>query len=113
MAFKPPNYNREIEIELRSTTPNALNEGVENWSRVFKTWAAISYGTGSEQRTAAQTRGVQTATFLIRYTQISAGIGLTVASHRIRASDGVWNITAHNIVGRNDAIRITAVRDAP
>lgn len=98
-----------ITFERRTVTKNRLNEDVETWAEEFREWAATYYGSGSEQRAAAQTRGVQTASFEVLSNARTRAI--SVADHRIRFDGSVWNITAKHPIGANAGVRVTAVRE--
>ena len=102
--------NRRILIEKRTVTQNLLNEDVETWALSFQEYAAVYFGTGSEQRVAAQTKGSQSASFEVLSNSRTRAI--SVADHRIVFDGGVWDITANHGLGMNEGRRITAVREA-
>lgn len=81
---------------------------VESWVDVFDEYAAIYYGTGTEQRNAAQTQGEQAATFEVLSNQRTRD--LTVSNYRILHGGGVWNIRSLADIGFNEGRKINAVR---
>jgi head-tail adaptor len=55
--------DRRISIErFTETGRNSLNEPIMQWAEFAKLWAAVYFGTGAEQRAAAQTEATQAAT---------------------------------------------------
>lgn len=73
-----------------------------------KAWAAIYYGTGSEQRQAAQESAHQAASFEVLANSKTRAVSVT---DRI-VFDGEWDIISVIPIDRNSGIRITAVRKA-
>lgn len=102
--------DKRIAIEHRSVVEDDYGAEKENWTPYARPWASIYYGTGTEQREAAQRGGSQTASFEILSNSINRTI--SIVDHRIVAEGGIWNITAKQDLGRNAGIRLTAVRAA-
>lgn len=79
------------------------------WEEWCREWAAIYYGTGTEQRQAAQEQAAQSASFEVLSNDKTRAVSV---GDRIVYAGGNWDITAHNDLGLNDGVRITAVRAA-
>ena len=107
------NANRpfRIQIEGRSVTDDGLGGDVEAWEEIGEEYAAVYYGTGGEQREAAQRGGSQAASFEVLSNSLTRA--LTVADHRIIYGGGTWDINAVHDLGMNVGVRITAVRQKP
>ncbi|SEI68331.1 Phage head-tail joining protein [Sphingobium sp. AP50] len=87
------------------------------WNAVANPWANIAYGSGSEQREAAQIGGSQTASFAV----LNSGETKTVSVRdRIRyplsdpdpAKWPAWEISAVAELGFNEGFAFTATRVA-
>lgn len=79
------------------------------WAEWCQEYAAIYYGNGTEQRQAAQEQAAQTATFEVLSNDKTRAVSV---GDRVVYGGGNWDITAHNGLGLNDGVRITAVRAA-
>lgn len=106
MRSSPRHYL--ITIEERSVVDDGLGGEEETWSELGQEFAAIFYGTGSEQREAAQRSGSQAASFEVLSNSLTRS--LSVVDHRIVYGGGIWDISATQDMGLNDGVRITAVR---
>ena len=88
-----------------------------SWDELARPWANIAFGSGSEQREAAQMGGAQTASFAVL--QDGATLALSVRD-RIRyplsdpdpAKWPVWEIQAKAELGFNEGFALTATRVA-
>lgn len=89
---------------------NSHGDETEEWVDAFEEDAAIYYGTGAEQRNAAQTQGEQVATFEVLSN--SRTRELSVATYRIKYQGGAWDIHSASDIGLNVRRRINAVRAA-
>lgn len=89
----------------------------QDWREVARAWAGIVFGSGGEQREAAQQGGSQTATFYVAANDKTAA---TSVRDRIRypVSDRdprkwpVWEIQAVAELGFNEGFAFTAIRVA-
>lgn len=84
---------------------------VETWRNWFDEYAAIFYGTGTEQRAAAQLQGEQSASFEVLSNTRTRE--LTIADYRIVDRGVTWNIRALSDLGFNDGVKVTAIRSVP
>jgi len=104
--------NRPHKIEIQRAGP-PVDDGYTTIPGPWATWcmeyAAIYYGTGTEQRQAAQEQAAQTASFEVLSNAKTRAVSV---GDRIVYGGGNWDITAHNDLGLNDGVRITAVRAA-
>lgn len=101
-----------VTFEKRSVTQDAYSgHDIETWTPHFDEMAAIFYGTGTEQRAAAQLQGEQTASFEVLSN--SRTRELTIADYRIVERGAAWNIRALSDMGFNDGVKVTAVRAVP
>ncbi len=96
-----------IRIEVRSASEDGYGGEQEEWSLFGMSWAAVYYGTGSEQRAAAQEGAAQAASFEVPANQRTGAI--TATDHRIIFAGAAWDVTAKIPLGR-DGYRLTAVR---
>jgi head-tail adaptor len=81
-----------------------------NWTDYAPAYADIFYGTGSEQRAAAQESGSQVATFEVPSNARSRALTIT---DRIAYPPGTyWDITAVHDLGRNKGVHVTALKPA-
>lgn len=101
--------DKRITIERSTETRNALNEPVKTWAPYARPWASVYYGTGTEQRQAAQTQATQVATFEILSSTKNRSIEVT---DRIIFDGEIWEIRSIPRIGLNEGIKITAVRMA-
>lgn len=106
-------------IVQRSGAP--VDDGYTTLPGAWGTWttqrAAIFYGTGKEQREAAQESGSQAASFEVPSNSKTRAISVTdrlcyPVSDADPANWPVWDITAVNDLGFNEGVRITATRAA-
>lgn len=102
--------NKRIVIEARTVAHDGYGGAVETWTQFAHPWAAVYYGSGSEQRAAAQENGSQAASFEVL--RNSKTVALSIAEYRILHDGGVWDITALVPIGFNEGVRITATRAA-
>lgn len=100
-----------IVIEERSVADDGLGGEEETWEEIGQEFAAVFYGSGSEQREAAQRGGSQAASFEVLSNSLTRS--LRVADHRIVYGGGEWDIIGTHDLGLNDGVRITAVRHKP
>ncbi len=103
--------NRIIVLEQRTVIEDEYGGEQETWQEFAREYAAVYFGSGSEQRQAAQQGGSQTASFEVLSNSTTRSI--SIIDHRIIFDSGIWNITSKADVGLNDGVRITAVRSAP
>lgn len=106
MRSSPRHYL--IIIEERSVADDGLGGEEETWVVIGQEFAAVFYGSGSEQREAAQRAGSQAASFEVLSNSMTRS--LSVIDHRIVYGGGIWDISAMQDLGLNDGVRITAVR---
>ncbi|KKW93874.1 phage head completion protein [Sphingobium chungbukense] len=102
--------NRLITIERDTPTRNDLNEPVPDWSEYCREYAAVFFGTGTEQRDAAQATGTQAASFEVLSNNKTRAIRLT---DRIQFDGGAWDIRSIAPIGLNAGVKINAVRIVP
>lgn len=96
-------------IEARTTVEDGYGGEQETWAPFAPEYAAVYYGSGSEQREAAQQGGSQAASFEVLSNSKTRAISVT--DHRIAFDGGIWNITGvHDL--DNGGRRITAIRAA-
>ena len=107
MALDAGARENRITIERFTSTRNAYNEVIESWAPYCKAYAAIYYGTGAEQRQAAQEGASLPASFEVLANSKTREISVT---DRI-SFNGLWDIRSVAPMGR-DGIRISAVRAA-
>lgn len=100
-----------IAIEQRTSVDDGYGGEQDGWEQVGEAYAAVYYGSGSEQREAAQKGGSQSASFEVLSNSLTRS--LTVADFRLSYGGGLWDISAVHDIGLNDGIRITAVRQKP
>jgi hypothetical protein len=117
MRATPRKYRIVIE---RSGPP--FDDGMTTQPGAFATYlaanAAIIWGSGNEQRKAAQEGGAQIATFEVLSNAKTRDLSVT---DRIRypvsgadASEWpIWDIQAVSDLGLNDGVRVTAQRASP
>lgn len=102
--------NRLITIEARTTALDGYGGESEAWAEYAREYAAVYFGTGTEQREAAQQGGSQTASFEVLSNSKTRAI--SVINHRIAFDGAIWNITAKQDLGLNEGVRLTAIRAA-
>ena len=102
--------DKRITIEARTVAEDGYGGEVETWTPYARPWADVIYGSGTEQRQAAQDGGSQTASFEIPSNTKSRAISTT--GHRISFEGGIWNITAKQDMGLNEGVRLTGIRAA-
>lgn len=104
--------NRPHKIEIQRAGP-PVDDGYTttpgDWSLWCQEFAAIYYGTGTEQRQAAQEQASQSATFEVLSNAKTRAVSV---GDRVVFDGGTWDITAHNDLGFHDGVRITTVRAA-
>lgn len=80
-----------------------------DWVLLTMAWSDVFYGTGTEQRQAAQEGASQAASFEVLANSKTRTVSVT---DRIKFDGGAWNITANIEIERGAGRRITAVRAA-
>jgi hypothetical protein len=98
-----------------------LDDGMTTQPGAFETWtteyAAIFFGSGQEQREAAQETAGQTASFEVLSNAKTRAISVTdrlcyPVTDPNPDNWPVWDIQAANDLGLNQGVRITATRPA-
>lgn len=79
------------------------------WIVWCKAYAAVFYGSGNEQRQAAQEQASQAASFEVAATTKTRTISV---ADRISFDGALWDITGNHEIERGAGRRITAVRKA-
>jgi head-tail adaptor len=107
----------KIVVQRKTVTTDDYGGEIETWAAYATAYAAIFYGSGREQREAAQEVGVQPASFEIPSNSKTRLISVTDRlCYPVSAADPgnwpVWDITAVSDLGFNEDIRITATRAA-
>ena len=108
--MKAGNRPHLITIERSTETRDALNTPVNRWDEHCKAYAAVYFGSGSEQREAAQTQGSQVASFEVLSNSKTREV--TVLD-RVRFAGGLWDIRSVAPIGLNEGVKINAVRAVP
>lgn len=85
---------------------DALNAPIQEWAEYAKAWAAVYYGSGAEQREAAQTSASLSASFEVLANSKTRSLLLT---DRIRFDGLLWDIRSTIPFGHNAGVRISAV----
>jgi len=98
----------KIVVERATVVTDDYGGEIETWGPLCAPWAAITYGTADERRSAAQESATLTATFRVRADAITSGIS---TRDRIAFDGGLWDI-ASNVPYLREARDITATRDA-
>lgn len=83
----------------------------ETWRDLFSEYAAVYYGSGGEQRAAAQTQGEQAASFEVLNNTSTREV--TIGDYRIKFGGGYWNIRAKADIDFNAGLKFTAIREVP
>lgn len=101
--------DRQIIIERLNAHVDSRGHPTKDagWGRYAAEWAAVYFGTGSEQRAAAQVQSVQAASFEVLSNDKTRGI---LTSDRIVFDGGYWNIRSVAPIGRNQGVKINAVK---
>ncbi|WP_084514853.1 head-tail adaptor protein [Sphingobium lactosutens] len=98
-----------IAIEVRTVVNDGYGGEKETWSLFTQEFAAVYFGTGREQRAAAQEGGSQAASFEVLSNRKTRTVSRV--DHRIVFDNSVWDVTgAHDL--DNGGRRITAIRAA-
>lgn len=104
--------NRPHKIEIQRAGP-PVDDGYTttpgDWALWCQEYAAVYFGTGTEQRQAAQEQAAQAASFEVLSNAKTRAVSV---GDRVVFDGGTWDITAHNDLGLNEGVRITAVRAA-
>ncbi|MEV4934602.1 phage head closure protein [Sphingobium sp. LSP13-1-1.1] len=108
MTLAAGRRNKRITIEARATADDGYGGSIETWTPFSRPWVSVYYGSGSEQRAAAQEGGSQAASFEMLSNSKTRAI--SVIEHRIQFDGGIWDITAKQELGANEGIRVTAIR---
>jgi hypothetical protein len=98
-----------ITFQRATVRKDGFGGEVKDWVDQGTEWAAVSYGTGEERRTASQVVGSLAATFSVPDNVLTRSLSIT---DRI-SFDGSWDIKS-NVPSRamRDGRDITAVRRA-
>ncbi|KFG90736.1 Bacteriophage head-tail adaptor [Sphingobium herbicidovorans NBRC 16415] len=107
MSLDAGRRNKRIIIERATETRNSLNEPEKAWVEHTRLWASVYFGSGDEQRQAAQAGGAQAATFEVLANSKSRSLLLT---DRVAFDGGIWDIRAIAPMGLNEGVKINAVR---
>lgn len=109
--MKAGDLDRRIIVQRVEVTYNALNEGIETWSKLAALSASREDVSDGEKLAAGQLGSFVRSRFVVRHTPTSATI---TPVDRIVHEGGIWSI--HGVKeakgGRRRFIEITAVRDA-
>ena len=106
--MKARERDQKIVIERKSVTTDDYGNEVESWTTFATEWAKVVYGTGREQREAAQVQASLPATFEV---DSNSNTRSATELDRINFDSAYWNIVAPpNDLGLNKGVRITAVR---
>lgn len=97
----------EIIIERKSVTTDDYGGEVETWATYATEWAQVIYGSGREQREAAQLQGSLPATFEVLANPLTLAV---TELDRINFDGTIWNIVAPPSRLGRDGVRIQAVR---
>lgn len=108
--MKAGNRHHLIVIERFAETRDALNTPIKVWAEYCREYAGIYYGTGTEQREAAQTQGAQSASFEVLSNSRTRDV--TVLD-RISFAGGYWDIRSIAPIGFNEGVKINAIRAVP
>ena len=107
--MKARNRPHLIVIEARGVTgQDGYGHDIEGWAEFAREYAAVYFGTGREQREAAQASASQAASFEVLSNSKTRAVSVT--DHRITFDGGIWNITGKQPLGLNQGVRLTAVR---
>lgn len=96
-----------IDIERKSVTSDDYGGEVETWATYATEWAQVIYGSGREQREAAQLAGSLPATFEVLANPLTLAV---TELNRINFDGDTWNIIAPPARLGRDGVRIQAVR---
>lgn len=88
---------------------DSLNQPIMSWAEHAKLWANVFFGTGAEQRAAAQTEATQAASFEVLASTKTRSI---TTADRIAFMNGHWDIRAVVPIGLA-GIKINAVMRLP
>lgn len=110
MSLDAGRRNKRIMIEARTVAEDGYGGEAETWTAYARPWVSVYYGSGAEQRDAAQQGGSQAASFEMLSNSKTRAI--STVDHRIQFDGGIWNITAKQELGANEGVRITAIRAA-
>lgn len=110
MSLDAGRRNKRITIEARTVAEDGYGGETETWTVFARPWASVYYGSGAEQRDAAQQGGSQAASFEVLSNSKTRAV--STVDHRVRLDGGIWNITAKQELGANEGVRITAIRAA-
>lgn len=110
MSLDSGRRNKRILIEREiETGRDTLNQPIIEWALYAKPSADVIFGSGSEQRAAAQTDATQAATFEILANSKTRALLMT---DRVRFLGGLWDIRGIAPIG-DAGIKINAVRQVP
>ena len=100
---------QKIVIErMTAVTDDYGHQDGSNWTPYITCYANVIYGSGREQREAAQLQASLPATFEVLSNDKTRSV---TATDRIQFKSEAWNIIAPpNDLGLNDGVRIQAVR---
>lgn len=107
MSLDSGRRDKKIVIERYTETGrDALNAPIKEWTNYANVSASVYYGSGSEQREAAQTSASLSASFEVLANSKTRGLLMT---DRIRFGGLIWDIRSTIPLGHNEGVRITAV----
>ncbi|RYD68010.1 MAG: head-tail adaptor protein [Sphingomonadales bacterium] len=96
-----------ITIERKSVTTDDYGGEVETWATYATEWAQVIYGSGKEQREAAQLQGSLPATFEVLANPLTLAV---TELDRINFDGTTWNIVAPPARLGRDGVRLQAVK---
>lgn len=106
--MKARERNQKIVIERKTVTTDDYGGEVETWATFATEWAKVVYGSGREQREAAQLQGSLPAAFEV---DSNSNTRAVTELDRINFDGAYWNISAPpNDLGLNEGVRILATR---
>ncbi|MGE6693346.1 phage head completion protein [Sphingobium limneticum] len=107
MSLDSGRRDKRIVIErYEEAGRDTLNAPIYQWIVYVRASASVYYGSGSEQREAAQTSASLSASFEVLANSKTRGVLMT---DRIRFDNLIWDIRSTIPLGHNAGVRITAV----
>jgi head-tail adaptor len=97
-----------VAVLARTVTEDDYGGEVETWAESGLLSAKVNYGTGREQREAAQEVASLPATVLLRWSSYTSALG--TADNRLRFDGGDWDIESVAPLGRGVAVSVTVRR---
>lgn len=115
MSLKSGHRNKRIAFKAKRAGLDGRGHATagEAWDLLGKAWASTYFGTGEEQRAAAQDNGVQLASFEVLANSVTRALSVgNRLYYPIRDADPekwpAWDIRAIAPIGSNEGFRITA-----